>query len=123
MKIYFLIISILFVILMSCAAKKQVAQPPEEAPAKEPQPQIIERDASRILIIYYDKKIGNAALLEAVEKYGAKIVYRYNALHGLSIQLPADKSVDSAIIYFKKVKGVTSVHRNRIYKLDKPVTH
>lgn len=72
------------------------------------------------LILYYEK--GNKVTVKkAIEKYGAEIIYEYNALGGFAIKIPPGKSIESAIAYFKKVKGITSVHRDRIIKLDDPI--
>lgn len=80
-----------------------------------------DRFASRNLIIFYDEKIGNEALSKAVEDFDAVIISRYNALKGIAIRIPDNKSIEAAIIYFKNVKGVTSVSRDRIYRLDPPI--
>lgn len=123
MKNIFLFIFIFGLIISGCAPKKQVQQAEPEVIAKPIIKPPVESEVSKTLIIYYDKEIGNTYLLKAAEEYGATIIYRYNALHGLSLRIPDGKSVTGAITYFKKVKGVTSVHRNQIHTLDKPITH
>lgn len=121
MKSIFFIVFCMGIILAGCASKKQVQQAEPEVVTNPVLKPLIENEVSKILIIYYDKEIGNTYLLKAVETYGATIIYRYKALHGLSIRIPDNKSVTQAITYFKKVKGVSSVHRNQIHTLDKPV--
>ncbi len=74
---------------------------------------------SRALIIFYDEKTGNEELLKEAEKYGAEVTHRYNALKGIAIKIPEEKSLEQAIIHFRKVKGVTSVHRDEIHHLHK----
>ena len=81
-----------------------------------------EKNVSRTLIIYYDQKVGKAQLENAIKKYGAEITYEYSALKGFAIKIPAEKDVNSAITYFKKVKGVLSVHRDQIHTIDPPIS-
>ncbi len=98
--------------------KKTVIIPEERVLPKKSE----EKTDRRTLIIYYDKTVGKTALEKAIRNYGAEVVYEYKALHGFSIKIPADKNINSAITYFKKVKGVSSVHRNQIHRIDPPVT-
>lgn len=76
---------------------------------------------TRTLIIYYDEKIGSQFLMDAVQEIGAELIYEYKTLKGIAVRIPEQKSVESAISYFKKIKGVSSVHRDRIYSIDPPV--
>lgn len=76
---------------------------------------------SRTLIIYYDEKTGSKHLMDAVQEIGADLIYEYKTLKGIAVKIPEDQSVESAITFFKKVKGVSSVHRDRIYSIDPPV--
>lgn len=80
------------------------------------------KNVSRTLIIYYDQKVGKAQLEKAIKKYGAEITYEYSALKSFAIKIPAEKDVNSAITYFKKVKGVLSVHRDQIHTIDPPIS-
>ena len=66
------------------------------------------------LIISYDGKKGKARLLKAVKNYGAEIIYNYKNFNCIAIGLPKDNDANDAISYFSKVKGVTSVERDRI---------
>ena len=54
-------------------------------------------EANNRLIIYYDKSEGNKALMRAIEKKGC---------------------IDKAIVYFKKIKGVTTVNKDNTYQLQ-----
>lgn len=121
MKNYHLLFFLLFITLGSCINKKTTKTEPRKV--QENKPIIIEEKTkfTRNLIIYYNRDIGKDFLLEAVKNYGAQLIHDYNALGGISIKIPEDKSIQEAIIYFKKVKGVTSVHRDEIIKLDDPV--
>lgn len=70
------------------------------------------------LIIFYDDSIGKAPLLKAVKEYKATIIYQYGTMNGIAIRIPEGKSIDDAIAYFQKVKGVLAVNRDRICHLD-----
>ena len=83
-------------------------------------PKSEKREFTRNLIIYYNPEMGNSQLMKAVADYGAEIIYEYNSLKGIAIKIPDGKSVVDAMTYFKKVKGVTSVHRDEIHHLNPP---
>lgn len=72
----------------------------------------------KTLIISYDKEVGKGPLLKAIKDYGAEIIYDYSIIPGMAIRIPEGKDIHDAIDYFKKVKGVVSVERDRIYHLD-----
>ncbi len=72
------------------------------------------------LILYFEKG-AKESVKKAILKYGAEIVYEYNALGGFAIKIPKGKSINDAMVYLKKIKGVSSVHRDQIIKLDDPV--
>lgn len=75
---------------------------------------------SRNLIIYYDPSVGKEKLLEAMEAYSAKLLYDYENLHGLAIEIPTSMSLEKAIAYFKKLDGVISVSRDEIMQITEP---
>lgn len=72
----------------------------------------------RNLIIFYDAKIGKGRLLEAVNQYGAKLLYDYTHLNGIAVSVPENKSMDDAIKYFKKVSGVLSVEKDQLQSIQ-----
>ncbi len=74
-----------------------------------------------ILIIMYDEAVGKEPLLEAIEAYGAELKYDYSLIPGMAIRIPDGKDIRDALAFFKKVKGVTSVERDRIIRLTDPV--
>jgi hypothetical protein len=82
----------------------------------------LKKDSTRYspstLIIYYDQQVGKKELLKAVKEYGATILYQYNNFNGIAISIPKGKTLDESILFFEKVKGVLSVHKDYIYKLD-----
>lgn len=116
-------------LFLSCTAKPVAATPVENRKTfqkisdtlKIIPKKVDEQSVSRTLIIYYDAEIGKEYLMEAVKKYGAELLYEYKMLKGISIRIPEDKSVEQAITYFRKVKGVISVHRSQIYHIDPPI--
>ena len=73
------------------------------------------------LIIMYDEAVGKEPLLEAIETYGAEVKYDYSLIPGMAIRIPDGKDIHDAITFFRKVKGVTSVERDRIIRLTDPV--
>ncbi len=73
------------------------------------------------LIIMYDEAVGKEPLLEAIGAYGAEVKYDYSLIPGMAIRIPDGKDIRDAIAFFKKVKGVTSVERDRIIRLTDPV--
>lgn len=64
------------------------------------------------LIIFYDVAVGELPLLEAVNAYGAELLYHYTQLNGIAIHLPAGKEMPAAIRYFEQVKGVLAVNQD-----------
>jgi hypothetical protein len=78
----------------------------------------VQRYSSHTLIIFYGGKKSKSRLLKAVRRYGAKPIYVYNNFSGMAICLPEGKKLEEAIAYFRKVKGVVSVNRDYVYKLD-----
>ncbi len=78
---------------------------------------------SRVLIIFYDKEVGDAPLLESLSAYDATLVYSYKYINGMAIAIPPDKDLPKAMEYYRNVKGVLSVERDRKLKLmDAKVT-
>ena len=69
----------------------------------------------------YDTEVGKDPLLKAVEDYGATVKYDYSIIPGIAITLPTGAVMQKAIEYFKKVKGVVTVERDRITHLVEPV--
>lgn len=70
------------------------------------------------LIIFYDKIVGNKPLLRAVKKYNANLLYVYKNFNGVAISLPSSIKEATAINYFKQIKGVLSVQRDKQLKLN-----
>ena len=69
----------------------------------------------------YDEAVGKEPLLEAIETYGAEVKYDYSLIPGMAIRIPDGKDIHDAIAFFRKVRGVTSVERDRIIRLTDPV--
>ena len=71
------------------------------------------------LIISYDTEVGTAQLDEAIEAYGAEVIYRYNNINAVAIRIPDGKDIHHAIDHFGQVNGVTAVNRDRKMRLMK----
>ena len=116
MRYRLLLLLATFGLLCSCGTPKK-AVPIESAPTLE-NPQDV---SPSTLIFMYDTEIGKEPLQNAVKQYGAEIIYDYSIIPGMAIRIPEGKDIHEAIEYFKKVKGVVSVERDRIYHLTDPV--
>ncbi|MBO5054359.1 MAG: hypothetical protein J6C44_09055 [Muribaculaceae bacterium] len=62
-----------------------------------------------VLIVYYDREIGNSYLKSAINEMGASIVYDYKNFNAVALRLPTDISLPKAIISLSETKGVLSV--------------
>ncbi len=74
--------------------------------------------SAETLIIYYDGKKGKKSLLKAIRKSGAELIYDYNIINGVAIRKPKNMTIDTAIGYYSKQKGVLQISRDRIIPLD-----
>lgn len=112
----FRLIFILAVLFFGCKAQNTSDTSPKDviAPVKE-------THVNRNLIIYYDAETGDEALLQSVNDFGAELIYEYRTLKGIAIHIPEGKSMEEAEIYFSKVEGVLSVHRDEIRYTNPPV--
>lgn len=73
------------------------------------------------LIVMYDIGVGKEPLVEAVKSSNAEIIYDYSIIPGMAIRIPNGSEINNWIAYFKSVKGVVSVERDRINHLVEPV--
>jgi hypothetical protein len=73
---------------------------------------------SKNLIIYYDAQTGKDDLLKAIKLYGAKILYQYDNMNAVAISIPDGRTLNESIEHFKSIKGVISVNKDYIMKLD-----
>jgi len=112
-----LIIQLALFFLTSCSTKKTLAADSEIVKRERKLIGTPEEYNPHTLIIYYDKENYRDELLKAVKKYKAEIIYDYRTFNAIAIRLPEKKTVDEAIPYFQKVKGVLSVNRDRVYHL------
>ena len=105
--------------VVSCGPGKKAIQTPA--------PQIlIDEDgfqdyAPDRLIIMYSEEVGKGPLLKAIQDYNAEILYDYAIIPGMAIKIPEGSDINDAILYFRAVKGVVSVERDRIIRLTDPV--
>lgn len=104
-------------IITACGTKQQQTEMEK--------PRLERRDMGEFspntLLIMYDKEVGKEPLVKAIEAYKAKVIYDYGIVTGFAIRIPDDKKIGDAIQYFKKVEGVKSVERDRIYHIDDPI--
>lgn len=105
--------------LNSCKShKSEVAE--SNPGTTQPRPVTMEQNRNnrtgRTLIVMYSAETGIAPLLEAAEKYGAEIIYRYENFNGVALVIPEGKDVTEAIRYFKAIEGVISVNRDSIVR-------
>ena len=123
------IIYLIFIImgLCACKSKKETTNPPvatnvggKVLPVREKHGQGMEYSPNT-LIIMVDTLVGKEPLYEAIKQYGATLKYDYNLIPGVAIRIPDGKTLEESIAYFKKVKGVASVSKDRITRLTDPV--
>lgn len=69
------------------------------------------------LIIMYDKAKGKKSLMRAIRKWKAQMLYDYKNFNGIAISLPTTCGEQEAIQYFRNVKGVLSVQKDRKMQL------
>ena len=124
-QIVFLILIIMG--LCACKTKKEASLPPSRMERGGGSLPVIEEHGRGIeyspntLIIMVDTLVGKEPLYEAIKQYGATLKYDYNIIPGVAIRIPDGKTLRESIAYFKKVKGVVSVSKDRITRLTEPV--
>jgi len=57
--------------------------------------------------------------LKAVQHYKAEIFYDYQNFNAVAIKIPANKNLEKAQHYFKKIKGVILVNKDKIVQIEK----
>ena len=103
-------------VLSSCKTQQKATEPAQfvhHEPSGEHSPSVF--------IVMYDKESGREPLLKAIKAYKAEIIYDYNIITGMAIKKPDDKTLEEAMQYFRKVKGVLSVDYDRVTHLTDPV--
>ena len=106
------------------ADPKTPVQEEEEIPAPLPRRNPrhdIQDHSPNVFLIMYDSEVGKEPLLKAIGEYGCTIVYDYSIITGMALKKPENKTLEETMEYFGKVKGVTSVEYDHIYRLDDPV--
>ncbi|MCQ2974008.1 MAG: hypothetical protein MJ211_04285 [Bacteroidales bacterium] len=71
--------------------------------------------------IYYKSEKNLVNLINEVEKYNAKIEFYYDSINAISICIPNNMDIDTIISYFKSLKYVENVEKEKLYK--KPKLH
>ena len=115
-----LIAQIALLALASCSTPKNTIAPlPTSSTSDEAV--LLPEHSPTTLIVTYDKEVGSKHLRDAIKKSGAEIIYDYSIIPGMAIRKPEDMTLDEAIAYFKKVKGVVAVERDYIHRLIEPI--
>jgi len=73
--------------------------------------------APHTLIIHYDSEVGKQPLMQAVQDYGAELIYDYNSFPAIAIRVPDSVDIHDAIRHFELVQGVLQVSRDRKVQL------
>ena len=122
----FLFLIFIIIGLSSCKSEKEVSPPPYGGVGGGSLP-IMDRNkdwmeySPTTLIIMVDESVGKKPLYKAIKDYGATLIYDYNIIPGVAIRIPEGTTLEQGIAYFKKVKGVVSVSKDRITRLTDPV--
>ena len=82
---------------------------------------IMQEHSPNVFLVMYDAEIGKEHLLEAIKDYKCEIKYDYSIINGMALKKPDDKTLEETMQYFKKVKGVTNVEYDHVYRLTDPV--
>ena len=70
------------------------------------------------LFIYYDPLIGKDSIYQAIEEYGASIIYDFININAIAIRIPTGTSIGNAMEFFKHVDGVLQVTTDHFYHID-----
>ena len=74
--------------------------------------------SNNTLMVFYDPLNGKDSLYQAIEEYGATILYDYRMVNAITIRIPTGTFIGDAIEFFKNVDGVTQVNRDHIGHTD-----
>ena len=115
----FVILILSLLVLNACESKKEVLSPPTLPPTEHNNDWM--GYSPNTLIIMVDEQTGKEPLYKAIKDYGATLKYDYSIISGVAILIPEGTTLEQGIAYFKKVKGVVSVSKDRITRLTDPV--
>jgi len=100
------------------AAQAQVRRPlpkfDPENPQPLPAPQLYDLHS---LIISYDVEVGKKPLKRAIKRKKCEIMYDYKNFNMIAVRLPDNFPLAEAEEYFRNVRGVIHVGKNRRYEL------
>jgi len=122
MKRIFLLIALLlapFTLHLSpLALQAQVRRPlpkfDPDNPKKLPAPELYDLHS---LIISYDVEVGKKPLKRAIKRKKCEIMYDYKNFNMIAVRLPDNFPLAEAEEYFRGVRGVIHVGKNRRYEL------
>ncbi len=125
------ILTLSFLLLIGCKTKKEASESPsivaeevfKDTGTKPHQPmhKFNEAYSPTTLIIMVDSLVGKEPLRQAIKEYGATLIYDYTIIPGVAIRIPEGTTLEQGIAYFRKVRGVVSVNKDRITRLTDPV--
>ena len=81
----------------------------------------MQEHSPNVFLVMYDAEIGKEHLLKAIEDYKCEIKYDYSIINGMALKKPDNRTLEGTMQYFKKVKGVTNVEYDHVYRLTDPV--
>ena len=74
--------------------------------------------SNNTLMIFFDPLNGKESLYQAIEEYGATILYDYRMVNAITIRIPTGTFIGDAIEFFKNVDGVILVNRDHLNHID-----
>ena len=92
---------------------------PVELPAKQSRQVVYEQNNNAneyILHIGFNPKVGDAAIIQAAEKYSATVIRRTQ--NTVSVRLPKGSNVNRGINHFKNVRGVQTIDLEKVYRIQ-----
>lgn len=113
---HILIAQIALLLLTSCRTKQVV-----DLPVPVHEGKYVPEHSPDVFLLMYDAAVGKEPLLKAIKAYKCEIIYDYGIINGMALKKPDDKTLEETMLYFKSVKGVTSVEYNHIIRLTDPV--
>ncbi len=97
--------------LVACSSKQKIES------VSTIQEQTVDKHSTSVFIVMYDKEVGKEAILKAIKRSKATIVYDYKNINAMAIKKPDGTTLKESMTYFQGVKGVLSVEYDHIVPL------
>ena len=68
------------------------------------------------LIIFFEEG-AQQEVLSAAQRYGCTVLYTFQQMNGCAVRIPATKSVEESIAYFKRLSSVLQVQRDEVIQM------